>query len=129
MGGAASTTGWEDGPPTVTGAQIGDSGTGVHLDRRHSGRALTSASAPGRASGRSRDDRRGAESLPRQDARPAAPDAGPLPEYPNKEFGDAVPRAGKASGGGQPGAALRCSPGGPNDYVYVYNLAAEAGSP
>ena len=44
---------------------------------------------------------------------------GPLPEYPNKEFGDAVPRAGNASGGGQPGAALRCAPGGPNDYVYV----------
>src|SRR5207244_4226085 len=44
---------------------------------------------------------------------------GPLLEYPSKEFGDTVPRAGNASGGGQPGAALRCAPGGPNDYVYV----------
>ena len=45
--------------------------------------------------------------------------AGPLKEYPNQEFGDFVPRAGNASGGGQPGAALRCAPGGANDYVYV----------
>jgi formyl-CoA transferase len=44
---------------------------------------------------------------------------GPLAEYPNKEFGDEVPRAGNASGGGQPGSALRCAPGGPNDWVYV----------
>jgi formyl-CoA transferase len=44
---------------------------------------------------------------------------GPLREYPNESFADYVPRSGNASGGGQPGSALRCAPGGPNDYVYV----------
>jgi formyl-CoA transferase len=44
---------------------------------------------------------------------------GPVPEYPIKTFGDAVPRTGNASGGGQPGGALKCKPGGPNDYIYV----------
>ena len=44
---------------------------------------------------------------------------GPLAEYPGEDFGDEVPRSGNASGGGQPGWAVRCAPGGPNDYVYV----------
>ncbi len=119
MGGAASTTGWDDGPPTVTGAQIGDSGTGLHLvagilgalfQRERTGKgqrvevAMTD-SVLNLCRVKLRDQQRIMK--------------GPLTEYPNKEFGDAVPRAGNASGGGQPGAALRCAPGGPNDYVYV----------
>jgi formyl-CoA transferase len=44
---------------------------------------------------------------------------GPLKEYPNDDFGDEVPRSGNASGGGQPGWAVRTAPGGPNDYIYV----------
>jgi formyl-CoA transferase len=120
MGGAMSTTGWEDGPPTVTGAQIGDSGTGIHtvaailaaLYQRdvHTGKGQRVVCAMQDAvlnlcRVKMRDQQRLAR--------------GPLPEYPNKTFGDAVPRSGNASGGGHPGAAVRCAPGGPNDYVYV----------
>jgi|SRR5579883_896538 formyl-CoA transferase len=120
MGGAMSTTGWEDGPPTVTGAQIGDSGTGIHtvaailaaLYQRdvHTGKGQRVVCAMQDAvlnlcRVKMRDQQRLAR--------------GPLPEYPNKTFGDAVPRSGNASGGGHPGAAVRCAPGGPNDYVYI----------
>jgi formyl-CoA transferase len=119
MGGAASTTGWDDGPPTVTGAQIGDSGTGLHLvagilgalfqrERTGQGQRVEVAmvdSVLNLCRVKMRDQQRIMK--------------GPLAEYPNESFGDAVPRAGNASGGGQPGSALRCAPGGPNDYVYV----------
>ena len=44
-----STTGVPDGPPFVTGAQIGDSGTGLHLAIGLLA-ALRQASAPARAS-------------------------------------------------------------------------------
>jgi formyl-CoA transferase len=114
-----STTGWEDGPPTSTGAQIGDSGTGIHLvaailaaliQRDRTGRGqrvevFMQDSVLNLCRVKLRDQQRLAH--------------GPLGEYPNKSFGDAVPRSGNASGGGQPGNALRCKPGGPNDYLYV----------
>jgi formyl-CoA transferase len=121
-GGAASTTGFDDGPPLVTGAQIGDSGTGIHLvagilaalfQREKTGRGQRVTCAMQDAvlnlcRVKLRDQQRLA--------------AGPLeeyPQYPNGVFGDAVPRAGNASGGGQPGWAVRTKGGGPNDYIYV----------
>jgi formyl-CoA transferase len=119
MGGSMSTTGFEDGPPLATGAQIGDSGTGMHavagilaalIQRGASGRGQRVTVAMQHAvlnlcRVKLRDQQRLAE--------------GPLGEYPNKDFTDEVPRSGNASGGGQPGWAVKCSPGGPNDYVYV----------
>ena len=122
MGGAMSTTGWDDGPPTATGAQIGDSGTGIHLvaavlaalfQREKTGRGQRVEVAMQDAvlnlcRVKLRDQQRLAH--------------GPLkeyPQYPHTPFGQAVPRSGNASGGGHPGKALKCRPGGPNDYIYV----------
>ena len=122
MGGAMSTTGWDDGPPTATGAQVGDSGTGMHLvaavlaalfQREQTGRGQRVEVAMQDAvlnlcRVKLRDQQRLAQ--------------GPLkeyPQYPHQPFGAAVPRSGNASGGGHPGKALRCRPGGPNDYIYV----------
>ena len=121
-GGAASTTGFDHGPPMVTGAQIGDSGSGLHLatgilaalfqrEKTGRGQRVTCAmqdSVLNLCRVKLRDQQRLA--------------TGPLeeyPQYPNGVFGDAVPRAGNSSGGGQPGSALRTKGGGPNDYIYI----------
>jgi len=47
------------------------------------------------------------------------------PQYPNGVFGDAVPRAGNASGGGQPGWILKCKgwETDPNAYIYFITQA------
>jgi formyl-CoA transferase len=119
MGGAMSTTGLEDGPPLCTGAQVGDSGSGIHMvaailaalyQRTQTGRGqrvevAMQDSVLNLVRVKMRDHQR----LQR----------GPLAECPTKQFGHAVPRSGNASGGGHPGTALRCKPGGPNDYIYV----------
>ncbi len=127
-GGAASTTGFDDGPPLVTGAQIGDSGTGLHLalgivtalyQRTHSGRGQ-------RVDAAMQD---GVLNLCRVKLRDQQRiERGPLkeyPQYPNGKFGDAVPRAGNASGGGQPGWILKCKgwESDPNAYIYFITQA------
>ena len=74
-GGSASTTGFHDGLPLVTGAQIGDFRHRPASGARHRQRALPAQAhrpRPARADG---DAGRRAEPLPRQAARPAAPRA------------------------------------------------------
>jgi formyl-CoA transferase len=128
-GGSASTTGFRDGPPLVTGAQIGDSGTGLHLalgivtalfQRTKTGRGqrVTAAMQDGVLNlcrVKLRDQQRLAH--------------GPLKEYSQYgegvPFGEAVPRAGNDSGGGQPGWILKCKgwETDPNAYIYFITQA------
>ncbi len=128
-GGAASTTGFLDGPPTVTGAQIGDSGTGLHLalgivtalfHRERSGRGQRVQAAM----------QDGVLNLCRVKLRDQQRLAhGPLTEYSqygqNIPFGEATPRAGNDSGGGQPGWILKCKgyETDPNAYIYFITQA------
>ena len=127
-GGAASTTGEIDRFPMVTGAQIGDSGTGIHLvagilaallHREKSGKGQ-------RVSCAMQDSVLNLCRVKLRDQQRLA--HGPLkeyPQYPNGEFGDAVPRAGNASGGGQPGWIVKCKgwETDPDAYIYVITQA------
>jgi formyl-CoA transferase len=128
-GGAASTTGFREGPPLVTGAQIGDSGTGLHLAfgiacalyqrvRTGRGQRLLCAMQDGVLNltrVKLRDQQRLAH--------------GPLGEYSQHgegiPFGKAVPRAGNDSGGGQPGWILKCKgwESDPDAYIYFITQA------
>jgi formyl-CoA transferase len=121
MGGAMSTTGVPEGPPFVTGAQIGDSGTGLHLaigllaalrqaERTGQGQYVEVAMMDG-VMNLCRVKFRDHQRLTRQ----------ALAEYsvPTHHGMGAVPRAGNDSGGGQLGNAIRCKPGGPNDFLYI----------
>ena len=133
-GGAASTTGMLGDVPTVTGAQIGDSGTGLHLalgivtalfHREKSGRGqrVTAAMQDGVLNlcrVKLRDQQRLAH--------------GVLEEYSQFgegiPFGDATPRAGNDSGGGQPGRILKCKgwETDPDAYTYFITQAAAWGN-
>ncbi len=125
-GGAASTTGEIDRVPLVTGAQIGDSGTGIHLvagilaalyQRETSGRGQRVTCAMQDAvlnlcRVKLRDQQRLAH--------------GPLkeyPQFPNGSFGEAVPRAGNASGGGHPGWIVKCKGWETDPDAYIYVIA------
>ncbi len=128
-GGSASTTGFDDGPPLVTGAQIGDSGTGLHLalgivcalyQRKTTGRGqrVLAAMQDGVLNlcrVKLRDQQRLARTGVMQE----------YPQYPHGKFGDSVPRAANASGGGQPGNIVKCKgwESDPNAYLYFITQA------
>lgn len=123
-GGAASTTGFWDGPPTISAGALGDSNSGTHL-------AIGILTA---LIGRSKTGKGQKVSVSMQDCvlnlcRVKLRDQQRLdrvgyleeyPQYPNGTFGDVVPRGGNAGGGGQPGWVLKCKgwETDPNAYIY-----------
>jgi formyl-CoA transferase len=123
-GGAASTTGFWDGPPTISAAALGDSNTGMHLliglltalvGREKTGRGQrVQVSMQDSVLNLCRVKLRDQQRLDR---------VGYLeeyPQYPNGTFSDVVPRGGNAGGGGQPGWILKCKgwQTDPNAYIY-----------
>ena len=129
-GGSASTTGFRDGLPLVTGAQIGDSGTGLHLAFGICA-ALLHREKTGRGQRVLAPMQDGVLNLCRVKLRDQQRlKAGPLKEYSQYgegiPFGDATPRAGNDSGGGQPGRILKCKgwETDPDAYTYFITQAA-----
>ena len=129
VGGAASTTGFDDGPPLVSGAQIGDSGTGLHLALGIV-TALYQRTVTGRGQRVLAAMQDGVLNLCRvklrdQQRLERTGTMREYPQYPNGSFGAAVPRAGNASGGGQPGWILKCKgwESDPNAYIYFITQA------
>jgi len=128
-GGSASTTGEIDGFPLVTGSQIGDSGTGIHLvagilaallhrEKSGKGQRVTVAmqdAVLNLCRVKLRDQQRLARTGVLKE----------YPQYPNGKFGAAVPRGGNASGGGHPGWIVRCKgwETDPDAYEYVITQA------
>ncbi len=128
-GGAASTTGFREGPPVVTGAQIGDSGTGLHLALGILA-ALYQRNATGRGQRVLAAMQDAVLNLCRVKLRDQQRLAhGPLKEYSQYgegvPFGKATPRAGNDSGGGQPGWILKCKgwENDPDAYIYFITQA------
>ncbi len=128
-GGSASTTGFRDGPPLVTGAQIGDSGTGLHLALGIVA-ALYQRTRTGRGQKVLCAMQDGVLNLARVKLRDQQRlKHGPLAEYSQYgegiPFGKATPRAGNDSGGGQPGWILKCKgwESDPDAYVYFITQA------
>ncbi len=135
-GGAAATTGFWDGPPTVSGAALGDSNSGMHLtigilaalEMRHkTGRGQKVAVAMQDAVlNLVRIKLRDQQRLERNGILAEYPQAQPNFAYDRNgnplSFDNihSVPRGGNAGGGGQPGWMLKCKGWETDADSYVY---------
>ena len=107
MGGAMAVTGFPENPPTYVFPAIGDSGTGMHMAI-----GILAAIQQRHATGKGQH-----VEVSMQDAvvnliRVSLRD--------HQRYGHPPPRSGNQLGRTVPGTTYPCSPGGPNDYVYIF---------
>ena len=107
MGGAMSVTGFPENPPTYVFPAIGDGGTGMHMAI-----GILAALQQRHTTGKGQH-----VEVSMQDAvvnliRVSLRD--------HQRTGKPMPRTGNQLGRTVPGTTYPCSPGGPNDYVYIF---------
>lgn len=107
MGGAMTTTGFPDNPPTYVMPAIGDSGTGMHMAI-----GILAALQQRHKSGRGQHVEVSMQDSVVNIIRVSLRD--------RQRHDRALPRTGNQLGRNVPGTTYPCAPGGPNDYVFIF---------
>ena len=107
MGGAMCATGQPDGPPTYVWPAIGDSGTGMHM-------------VIGILAALQQRNNTGEGQQVEVSMQDAVVNLMRVSLRDHQRMGGVPPRTGNQLGRNVPGSTYRCSPGGPNDYVFIF---------
>lgn len=107
MGGAMTTTGFPDNPPTYVMPAIGDSGTGMHMAI-----GILAALQQRHKTGRGQHVEVSMQDSVVNIIRVSLRD--------RQRHSDVLPRTGNQLGRNVPGTTYPCAPGGPNDYVFIF---------
>ena len=107
MGGAMCATGFPENPPTYVWPAIGDSGTGMHMAI-----GILAAIQQRHATGKGQEVEVSMQDSVANIMRISLRD--------HQRLGGVQNRTGNQLGQNVPGSTYPCSPGGPNDYIYIF---------
>ena len=107
MGGAMCATGFPENPPTYVWPAIGDSGTGMHMAI-----GILAAIQQRHTTGKGQEVEVSMQDSVANIMRISLRD--------HQRLGGVQKRTGNQLGRNVPGSTYPCSPGGPNDYIYIF---------